>query len=276
MDVRDSNKDSLVLQAVRTRADKLASAGGQSIPEEDLLFIAEHAADRLPNGVTDVVAGAQLSGLVERAIDDTLREISQFEETSDKQAAHGGANMDWNKHDKSQLDYVDSINLDADKVASLHGPMGGAQYRLQAISEDVPSAVAALYEKTASLQDLVVKIASVVEDLSNKAAAQISADQGNADAVIQDGKGKDESTEEELDNLVKVTGEGTGTSYMEGDSTGEESKITKPGAKGAGGIDPNKKPTTGDIIAAARERSLSTKKLLQELKAKREQASKKK
>lgn len=253
-------KDQLIFNLVAARADKLASAGGPAVSADNVREIAEYAAGKLPDNITDVLSGAQLEGVAEMAIQEALMELS-----NDKQA-HGGAEMSGNRVD---LDYVDMINLDADKVASLHGPMAGAEVRLARVAQDVPGVLAAAVEKLAAVQNLVVKIASVVETLAAEAGKQIAADQGNADAVIQDGKGKDESTQEELKSLVKVTGEGTGTSYMTGDPTGKESKITNPGAAGAGGITPNKAPTTGDIIAAANQRGATTKQLFEKIKLER-------
>jgi hypothetical protein len=257
-------KNQLIFNLVAARADKLASAGGPAISGENVQEIAEYAAAKLPDNIVDVLSGAQLEGVAEMAIQEALTELA-----NDKQA-HGGAEMS----NRVELDYVDLINLDADKVASVHGPMAGAEMRLRRVAEDVPGVLAAAVEKLAAVQNLVVKIASVVETLAANAGAQIAAEQGNADAVLQDGKGKDESTESELKSLVKVTGEGTGTSYMTGDPTGKESKITDPGAAGAGGIAPNKQPTTGDIIAAANTRGASTKQLFEEMKRKRAGAAK--
>jgi hypothetical protein len=254
-------KDQLIFNLVAARADKLASAGGPAVSLDNVREIAEYAAGKLPSDITDVLSGAQLEGVAEMAIQEALMELS-----NDKQA-HGGAEM--SGANRVDLDYVDVINLDADKVASVHGPMAGAEVRLARVAQDVPGVLAAAVEKLAAVQNLVVKIASVVETLAAEAGKQISADQGNANAVIQDGAGKDESTEDELKKLVKVTGEGTGTSYMTGDPTGKESKITNPGNAGAGGIAPNKAPTTGDIIANANARGASTKQLFEKIKLER-------
>lgn len=253
--------DSKVLARAKTvtrdLADKVASQQGVVIPEEHLDQIAGKAASKIPEGMADKLSSSVFDAAVLAAVTEAANEISG--NGNDKQAAHGGANM--------TLDYVDKINLESDKVAATHGPLAGAQVRVGRVAEDLPGAVAALFEKMAGMQDFIVKLSSVVEAITEGAVAQVAANQGNADATVQAASGTDESTQAELKNLEKVTGAGTGTSVMTGDPTGEASKITNPGAAGAGGVAPNPEPTTGDLIASSKATNSKVESILAKVKA---------
>lgn len=164
-----------------------------------------------------------------------------------------------------EMDYVDKINYSADKVAAANlNPMAGAMARYNMISEDVPGAVAALFEKTAAMQEVLVKLANVVETLTENAADLIAANQGNADATVQGGEGTDESTNEGLKKKQTVESGALDNGIMQDAKNGGD--ITSKQYADAGvGVSKNKKETTGDIIAAAKQRSGRVQSILRDI-----------
>ena len=166
-----------------------------------------------------------------------------------------------------EFDYVDDINMAADKLAAANmNPIVGAAARYQMIAQDVPGAVAALFEKTAAMQDVVVKLANVVSQLTENAASLIAANQGNADATIQGGEGNDESTNEELKKKQTVASGSLDNSIMEDAEKGKGGDNTSKEYADAGvGVSKNTKETTGDIIAAAKLRSNRVRSILRDI-----------
>lgn len=166
----------------------------------------------------------------------------------------------------TQLDYVDKINLTADKIAVANmDPYAGALARYQQISQDIPGAVAAAYEKLAALQDVVVKIASVVENIAEGASELVAANQGNADTRIQGEEGVDESTNEELKDMETTLSGDLDNSLMQDSKDGGDITSKKYADAGVG-VSKNPKETTGDIIATAKQRNNRVAKILRDLK----------
>lgn len=164
-----------------------------------------------------------------------------------------------------EFDYVDDINMAADKLAAANmNPIVGAAARYQMIAQDVPGAVAALFEKTAAMQDVVVKLANVVSQLTENAASLIAANQGNADATIQGGEGTDESTNEDLKKKQTVASGALDNSIMQ-DAKKEGDITSKEYADAGVGVSKNTKETTGDIIAAAKLRSNRVRSILRDI-----------
>ncbi len=164
-----------------------------------------------------------------------------------------------------EMDYVDKINYNADKIAAANlDPMAGAMARYQMISDDLPGAVAALFEKTAAIQDVLVKLADAFQAQVENATQLIAANQGNADATVQGGEGTNESTNEDLKKKQTVESGALDNSLMT-DAKNEGDIKSKQYADAGVGVSPNKKETTGDIIAAAKQRSGRVQSILREI-----------
>lgn len=169
-----------------------------------------------------------------------------------------------------KMDYVDQINYNADKVAAANGnnPYVGAVSRYNQVAADVPGAVAAVCEKLGALQNVVVKLASVVENIAEGASELIAANQGNADTRIQGAEGVDESTNEDLKKMESTVSGDLDNSIMQ-DSKNEGDITSKKYADAGVGVAKNPKQTTGDIIAAAKRNNSRVANILRELQAKK-------
>ena len=266
------DKLNYVRNIAHTMAHRAAYEGKGVANPEYVDQIAAATSDIIPDEVFMSLTGDKLASTVSDHIQSVAKEIvdknSGLDKVEDKQAnAHGGANMD----------YFDTIMIAGEQTADKTAALGGseadmavraADTRMGIIRRDPIAAIDAAYVKTAALQDVVVKLASVVEQLTNENADDISATQGNAKAENQGGEGITEITEDEIKSLANVTGEGTGRTNMKGDPTGKESDITDPknAENGNGGIEQNPKPTTGDLIASAKQRSASVGETLKKIK----------
>lgn len=163
-------------------------------------------------------------------------------------------------------DYVDNVNMTADKIAAATlNPMMGDVSRYQQIAQDVPGAVAAVYEKVAALQDVVVKLASVVENIAEGASELVAANQGNADTRIQAAEGMDESTNEELKKMETAASGSLDNGYMQDAKDGGDITSKKYADAGVG-VSKNPKETTGDIIASYKQRNSRVQAILRNLK----------
>ena len=244
--------------------------------------IAVSTANIIPDEVFMSFSGDKLAATVANHIrgvsKDIVEKSSTTEDENDKQSsAHGGVNM--------TMSYFDRIMLAgeqaSDKVAAYGGndaqvDVTAASARLDLIGKDPMAAIDANYVKTAAIQDVVVKLAGVVEQLAAKNATDISATQGAARADDQGGEGQQELSEEELKKLAAVVADpSNGRTVMEGDPTGKESEITDPknAENGNGGLAANSKATTGDLIASSRARSKNVTDALTKIKAMRKARS---
>lgn len=172
------------------------------------------------------------------------------------------------------FDYVDKINMNADKVAASTGnPYAGAVARYNQIAADLPGAVAAVFEKVATMQDVLVKFANVLDKIAENAvegqadravAELISANQGNADTQVQTVGGVYESTQDSVEDSSAKSGD-LDNGYMQDAKNEGDITSAQYNQKGVG-LSPNKKETTGDIIAAAKLKNEKVQAVLRRLK----------